>query len=112
MLRFINGVSLADKVESKQLLENSNMLLINQLNAQIKMLEMWKVKIVENYPTKCKKEPLAVSGIATKAYSNGRLVELGVKTLTLKTCKSNGIRLGNSITKDLQDFLSFNLFKN
>ena len=67
MLRFINGVSLADKVESK--LENSNILSINQLNAQIKMLQMWKVKNVENYPTKCKKQPLTVSGIATRAYS-------------------------------------------
>ena len=48
-------------------------------------------KNVENYPTKYKKQLLKSGGIATRAYSNGRIVKSGVKTLSLKMCKSDGI---------------------
>ena len=41
MLRFINGMKLLDKISTKTLLERSKMLSVNQLNAQIKLVEVW-----------------------------------------------------------------------
>ena len=64
MGRFLNSKTLTDKIESKVLLKNINMLSVNQLNAKIKLLEVWKSLNVDNYPLK----------IATKAQNNNTKV--------------------------------------
>ena len=48
LLRVINGVKLADKVSTRNLLSNLGMLSINQVHAQMKMMEIWKALNVEN----------------------------------------------------------------
>ena len=48
LLRVINGVKLADKVSTINLLSNLGMLSINQVHAQMKMMEIWKALNVEN----------------------------------------------------------------
>ena len=55
MMWFLNGKELSDRVEIKTLLETSNMLSVNEMNAQIKLFEIWKVLNFENYPLKVKK---------------------------------------------------------
>ena len=52
MARFLNSKTIIDKIKSKVLLENINMLSVNQLNAKIKILEIWKSLNVEGYPQK------------------------------------------------------------
>ena len=60
MGRFLNSKTLKDKIESKVLLKNINMLFVNQLNAKSKLLEVWKSLNVDNYSLK----------IATKVQNN------------------------------------------
>ena len=48
LLRVLNGVKLADKVSTRNLLSNLGMLSINQVHAQMKMMEIWKALNVEN----------------------------------------------------------------
>ena len=47
LLRTLNGTTLKDMISMKALLEKFEMLAVNQLNAQIKLLEMWKSLNVE-----------------------------------------------------------------
>ena len=48
LARLINGKTLKDKVSTKVLLENANLLSVNQINAKVKLQEIWKVlNIVE-----------------------------------------------------------------
>ena len=40
--RFLNGTEFSDKINTKVLLTNINMLSANQVDAQIKLTEVWK----------------------------------------------------------------------
>ena len=50
--RFLNGNILEDKVCTSKIFNDLNLLSVNQLNAQIKIREVWKSLKNENYPTK------------------------------------------------------------
>ena len=50
LARFLNSKSLRDKIPTKELLKNINMLSVNQLNAKMKIMEVWKSFIEEGYP--------------------------------------------------------------
>ena len=50
MLRMINGSSLKDHVTSASLLDKYNLPLVNQLSAEIKILETWKIMNIRDYP--------------------------------------------------------------
>ena len=50
MARFLIGKTLKDKIKSKVLLANIKMLSVNQLNAKIKILEVWKSLNIDGYP--------------------------------------------------------------
>ena len=42
LTRFLNNSKISDKISTKTLLKNINGLSVNQLNAQIKLTELWK----------------------------------------------------------------------
>ena len=48
--RFIHGSSLMHKISTKTIFKETDLLSINQLNAQIKLLEIWKSKNIASYP--------------------------------------------------------------
>ena len=50
--RFLNGNTLEDKVCTSKIFKDLNLLSVNQLNAQIKIREVWKSLKNENYPKK------------------------------------------------------------
>ena len=79
-----NNVKLLDKVSTKSLLEQSNMLSVNQLNAQINLLEIWKSINLVGFPLKCKAYSGGSESSITRAQTNGKLVEPGTKDLTQK----------------------------
>ena len=43
-----------DRISTKKIFIETNLLSINQINAQIKLLEIWKSQNIESYPTKWK----------------------------------------------------------
>ena len=55
MLRLLNGTKMADKISTKTLLSNLNMLSVNQMNAQIKITDAWKASQDQDYPLKIEK---------------------------------------------------------
>ena len=48
--RFLHGSSIKDKINTKSIYKEMNLLVINQLNAQIKVREVWKSSMNSNYP--------------------------------------------------------------
>ena len=68
MLRTLENVRIKDRVSIKSLLKKNKMLSVNQTNAQIKLLEMWKSVHHPNYPNKV---PTLID-IAMAAYQEGK----------------------------------------
>ena len=60
MVRFLNSKTLADRCSTKELVENLNMLSVNQLNAKIKLQEIWKAINLPDYPLKIEKKSISV----------------------------------------------------
>ena len=50
MLRLINKTKIKDKISTHSMLDRFNLLSVNQLAAQIKLIEVWKSINIENYP--------------------------------------------------------------
>ena len=56
LIRLLSGTKLSDKISTGSLLKNLKMLSVNQLNAQIKLTEIWKAVNNENHPISVKKK--------------------------------------------------------
>ena len=66
MMRVLVGKKLSD------MLNLTNMLSINQLNAQIKILEIWKAVNVPDYPLKLNKKEVTMENINTRSCTQGK----------------------------------------
>ena len=84
---------------------------VYQLNAKIKLLDVWKALNVENYPLKITKQVIKLDKTNIRANTQGRLIEIGKKTLTTKTCVSDAIRLWNSAPNELKQCETIYKFK-
>ena len=86
------------------------------MNAQIKLVEMWKATHMVNYPTIIYRQERLENNLCTRACANGRLIETGYKPLSLKTFKNDAVRLWNnapvSITKNKSLYSAKNEIKN
>ena len=51
LLRYLNNTRISDMISTKSILEKFNLLSVNQLNAQIKLCDIWKAVNVTDYPT-------------------------------------------------------------
>ena len=90
MVRLLNGKSLIDKISTKTLLANVNMLSVNQINAQIKITEVWKAMRDANHPLKIEK--VAHDSCTTRSVTNGDLKEFGKSIILQSTlCQQSGI---------------------
>ena len=99
LLRSLNGTKISDKVSTASLLEKFNMLSINQLNANAKLLEIWKALNIMKYPLQIKQQSTAHTGATTRADSQQRPCEIGRSTLTKKTCISDAIKTWNNASE-------------
>ena len=92
MLRLLNGTKLIDKVSTKVLLNNLDMLSVNQINASIKITEAWKNAQDNDYPLKFKK---VTNECFTRATTNGDFVEFGKTDLVKATFLSDASKAWN-----------------
>ena len=68
---------------------------VNRLNAQAKLLEVWKALNIENYPLQLQQQSTNTSGVSTRADTNGRLIEVGKSSTSRNSSTSDAIRLWN-----------------
>ena len=79
------------------------MLSENQLNAQIKLLEVWKALNIniKDSPLKILKKEINEITAVTRSLTNGKLIETAFSnTLSIKTCINDDIRLWNIAPSD------------
>ena len=74
MLRLLNNTRIKDKISTKSILANLNMMSANQVNAQIKLTEMWKSTHTDNYPIQSQKLKYKPEVMSTRAANRGDLV--------------------------------------
>ena len=89
LLRLLTNTKISDRVSNAELLERVGMLSVNQINAQIKLGELWKATHYETYPTKFTRQNELQTYQSTRACAEGKLVEEGSKTASLKTFKGD-----------------------
>ena len=75
---------------------------VNQLNAQIKLLDMWKANNVENYPTKIQKMEQNDARSTTRAVTTGKLIEVGITTGTKNTFYNDGVKAWNKVNDKIK----------
>ena len=78
---------------------------VNQINAQIKIQEIWKAININDYPLSIQKHSVQESMISTRAITSGKLMESG------KTCKNDALKLWNMVPKHVQSCKSLNEIK-
>ena len=95
-MHHLNKTTIKDKISTESLLKKFNTHSVNLLNAQVKLLEVWKSQNLDNYPLEIKKQEVSESLVTTRAASNGRLVEIGRSAKTQNSSVSDAIRIWNS----------------
>ena len=95
LLRSLNGSKIKDMVSISSLLKKYNMLSVNQLNAKVKLQEVWKALNVEDYPLIVERQSSDASRVSTRADTIQKPIEIGKTLLVQKTCISDAIQLWN-----------------
>ena len=96
LMRYLTGCQIKDKVSIRSLLDKLDMVSVNQLNAQIKLLEMWKTLNIEEYPLKLQQQEIREGIATTRAAIRGQPCDIGRTQLTQMTCISDAIKLWNA----------------
>ena len=84
-----------DQICTKVLLKNLNMLSVNQINAQIKITEVWKAMQDNLHTLKIKKVSHGNNPCITRAVTKGDLVEFGKTEIVQSTYLSDASKAWN-----------------
>ena len=97
MVRMVNHVKLSDKQTTSSLLKRINMISVNQINAQIKITEIWKAVNNDECPLKITKmmDVKPERRLRSKNEIENNLLESGLTENSKKTFINDGIRLWN-----------------
>ena len=74
LFRLLNNSRISDKINTKSFAMDLNMLNVNQINAQIKLTEMWKASKVDNYPIKLFRKEHSEDNRLTRSIIRGDLL--------------------------------------
>ena len=95
MMRVILNKKFKDQTSAAELTSETGFLSINQINAQIKLTEVWKSQNIPSYPIKYPKEK-SKEGLITRGKAEGKLIEFGKSTVAIKSAFGDSTRLWNS----------------
>ena len=107
LLRALNGSKISDQISTKSLLSKFKLLSVNQMNAHIKLCEIWKSTHLKNYPIETTIIERQENGINTRARSAGLLIESKVTNKSQKTFVNNAIHIWNMAPSAIKDCKSF-----
>ena len=77
------------------------MLSVNQLYAQVKLVELWKALNIEDYPLEIKQQSATDGKMTTRASEKGRPIEVGMSKLTKNASVSDAVRIWNAAPTDI-----------
>ena len=102
LLRLLNNTRLKDMVRTKSIAQELKMLSVNQINAQVKLTEMWKMQNVDNYPIQCEKQVVNNEQCTTRAVSRGDLVLKGQTLINQSTFINDASRHWNNAPNSIK----------
>ena len=113
MVRTLNNVRLTDRQTTESLFKKVNMLSVNQINAQIKLTEIWKAVNNDNGPIKVTKmkDVLPERALRSKMESVNNLLEERASDHSKKTFLYDAIRLWNRCPIEIKQSVSLNTAK-
>ena len=79
------------------------MLSVNQLNAKIKLIEIWKAINIERYLLKIPTQSTSEDQSNTRAMTSNRPIENEASCLIAKSCISDAIKLWNKAPIELKN---------
>ena len=92
MLRLLNNTRISDKISTSSLLTKFNMMSVNQINAQIKLSEMWKAVNVEDHPFNLDKKESGPNIRSMRSITNEMLPVKSFSELSKNTFINDGIK--------------------
>ena len=104
------GVSLMDKINTETILKENKIFSVNQLNAQIKLQEVWKAKNNKNYPTQWEKDPKMVDS-RTRSIQRDTLVVSGKSAKVQNTFYSDAASIWNTAPESIKSAKSLHSAK-
>ena len=88
------GISLLDKINTDKIFKDTKLLSINQINAQIKLQEVWKAQCNKKYPTQWEANPKLVDA-RTRSVQKDELIVVGKGMKLRSTLYSDAASLWN-----------------
>ena len=98
----MNGSKISDKISTTSILTKFDNLSVDQLNAQMKLVDMWKANNCEKYPTKLSKIEADEGRSTTRAVTKGKLIEIGVSNVARNTFYNDGVKAWNKIPDNIK----------
>ena len=95
-------ISLLDKINTETILQENKILSVNQLNAQIKLQEVWKSKNFKNYPTQWETDAKLVDP-RTRSIQKDSLVVTGKSAKAQSTFYSDAASLWNDAPETIKN---------
>jgi hypothetical protein len=111
MARFLNGTRIRDKIRTEQILNNLKMLSVNRLNAQIKLVEVWKSFNDVSYPTKWSIKAEQQNTMKTRSAGTQILIESGRLRLAKGTITNDAAKICNRAPDTIKNAKSLSIAK-
>ena len=111
LARFLNGTLVKDKISTLSILEKFNMLSVNQMNAQSKMTEAWKIMNTPNYPTKWELKITTEEERTTRSTTANTIPESARSRLTQASFNNDAKKLWNMAPVKIKSCASINTAK-
>ena len=96
LFRFLNNTRISDKINTKTIAADLKMLSANQINAQVKLTEMWKASNVVNYPIKLDKKDPLMDNHVTRSTARGDILLQGKSELCNSSFIFDASKIWNS----------------
>ena len=112
MLRLLNNSRISNKISTASLLLKFNMLSVNQINAQIKLSEMWKAVKDGDHPFNLVKKESGPNVRSMRSITNEVLPTQSFSELSKKTFINDGIKAWNKAPAKIKDCITYASAKN
>ena len=103
MFRLLNNTRIKDKISTKSIMANLNMLSVNQVNAQIKLTEIWKSLKVDDYPIHCQKLKYNPEARSTRASERGDLISDAASSKSQATFLNDAFKIWNAAPIEIKN---------
>ena len=109
--RFLHGSTLLDRISTKTIFKETNLSSINQLNAQIKLLEVWKSQNITSYPTKWKTRIEELKREGLKSINKPELIITGRTNIQSMTFINDAAKVWNNAPSVIKECTSMSSVK-